>query len=183
MYCCVHARKCFITWSLTLGSLFRQAVTTSRVCVTLCRWPFWAAAVDARVGRVCSNVHLPSIYVHSQVSLYVMRCICRPLWLSLPRHLTRPLWPRAAILLFPDYLFNDCCHKPLLSLCDPRPLTLSFSVPFTFQESSDQVTQIVCWYFPSYCRESHTYSQGPLSIQCLPSMLLSTLGYLYNGQR
>lgn len=146
MHWCVHARKCFITSRITLGFLFRQAVTTSRVCVTLCQWPFRATAVDARVGRVCSNVHLPSIYVRSWVSLYVMRCICRPLWVRSLQRLTHPLWPHAAILLFHDYLFNDCCHKPLLSLCDPQPLTLLLSVPFTFQESSDQVTQIVCLF-------------------------------------
>lgn len=64
----------------------------------------------------------PRVHVHTRVSLYVMRCICRPLWLHLCCRL--PLRSDLTLPFAFLIIYSTFAVTTSYSLCDPRPLIL-----------------------------------------------------------
>lgn len=120
----------------------------------------------------------PSIYVHTRVSLYVMRCILPSPVAPFAALSAHPPWPHAAIC-FLRLFIQRLLSQPIIVFRDPWPPTLHSLCLLHAKRVKTKWPKLFV-YFPSYCKWSHTYAlRGCPPYSTLPVCML---GKLYNGQ-
>lgn len=149
--------------SLPVAFLSRRCGLACRTCLSKCASPLYLRTLPS--VSVCHALHLLSpvapFAVASNPSTLTPRCHFAFSRLFIQRLLSQAItvfvWPTTS---------------------DPFVLC-AFYIPGEFRPSDPDCLFI----FPSYCKGSHTYSQGPPSIQCLPSFWARWVTYIMARDR
>lgn len=158
---------------------FLSVTSSDFVCVRICAHMCVHVCVCLSWTLCKFNRASPSIYVHTKVSLYVMRCVCHPQWLFVVLS-ARPPWPRAAIYFF-RLLIQRLLSEPITISRAPWPPTVpSFCLLHAKHRVKTKWPRLFVYFPPLlYSKWSHTFPQELPSIQHLACVLLSMLRWIW----